>query len=182
MIVNTRLSLINRPDLTTERLFLRRPNDRDADAIVCSWRLGGGTRLARVLHPYGPADARFFLNHVVPAEWVWAITVRGTNTLLGAIGLTPEKNLDAAELGYWLSPIHWGNGIMTEAARAIVAFGFESLRLPVLTSGYCEDNSPSGGVLRKLGFHETGRTMRPCLAAGGEMPSITMKLTRPTEG
>ena len=70
----------------------------------------------------------FFLDHVVPAEWVWAITLRGSDTLLGAIGLTPEEGVAAAELGYWLSPAHWGNGITTEAARAVVAFGFESPR------------------------------------------------------
>ncbi len=181
--MNTDLSLSNRPDLATERLSLRRPNDRDVDAIVGvvgDWEVA--RRLARVPHPYGPTDARFFLDHVVPAEWVWAVTLRGSDTLLGAIGLTPEEGADAAELGYWISPTHWGSGIATEAARAVVAFGFESLGLPVLTSGYFEDNPPSGRVLRKLGFVETGRVMRPCLAAGGEVPSIRMELAHPTQG
>lgn len=181
--MNTDLSLGNRPDLATERLSLRRPNDRDVDAIVGvvgDWEVA--RRLARVPHPYGPADARFFLDHVVPAEWVWAVTLRGSDTLLGAIGLTPEEGADAAELGYWLSPTHWGSGITTEAARAVVAFGFDSLGLPVLTSGYFEDNPPSGRVLRKLGFVETGRVMRPCLATGGEVPSIRMELAHPTRG
>lgn len=75
-----------------------------------------------------------------------------------------------------------GSSITTEAARVVVAFGFENLGLPVLTSGYFEDNPASGGVLRKLGFVETGRVMRPCLAVGGEVPSVTMKLTHPTQG
>ncbi len=181
--MNTDLSLENRPDLATERLFLRRPNDRDVDAIVGvvgNWDVA--RRLARVPHPYGPADARFFLDHVVPAEWVWAVTLRGSDTLLGAIGLTPEENTDAAELGYWLSPAHWGGGITTDAARAVVVFGFERLGLPVITSGYFEDNPPSGRVLRKLGFVETGHVMRPCLAAGGEVPSIRMELVHPARG
>lgn len=181
--MDTDLLLSNRPDLATERLFLRRPDDRDVNSIVGvvgDWEVA--RRLARVPHPYGPADARFFLDHVVPAEWVWAVTLRGSDTLLGAIGLTPEEGVDAAELGYWLSPAHWGNGITTEAARAIVAFGFESLGLPVLTSGYFEDNPASGSVLRKLGFAETGRVTRPCLAAGGELPLITMELVPPARG
>ncbi len=179
--MNSDLTLGNRPDLATERLFLRRPNDGDVDAIVGvvgEWEVA--RRLARVPHPYGPADARFFLDHVVPAEWVWAVTLRGSDTLLGAIGLTPEEGADAAELGYWLSPTHWGSGIATEAARAVVAFGFESLGLPVLTSGYFDNNPPSGRVLNKLGFVETGRVMRPCLAASGEVPSIRMELAHPT--
>lgn len=179
--MKTGLSLGNRPDLATERLFLRRPDDRDVDAIVSvvgDWEVA--RRLARVPHPYNPSDARFFLDHVVPAEWVWAFTLRGFDKLLGTIGLTPEESNDAAELGYWLAPAHWGSGITTEAARAVVAFGFERLGLPVITSGYFEDNPASGRVLRKLGFMETGHVMRPSLAAGGEVPSIRMELANPT--
>jgi RimJ/RimL family protein N-acetyltransferase len=181
--MNTDLSLGNRPNLATERLSLRRPNDRDVDAIVGvvgNWEVA--RRLARVPHPYGPADARFFLDHVAPAEWVWAVSLRGSEKLLGAIGLTPEEGADAAELGYWLSPAHWGSGITTEAARAVVAFGFERLGLPVITSGYFVDNPSSGRVLRKLGFVETGHVMRPCLATGTEVPSIRMELACPTRG
>ncbi len=175
------LLLNERPVLVTERLYLRRPNDGDVDAIISivgDWEVA--RRLARVPHPYGPDDARFFLTQVVPAEWVWAVTMQGSDTLLGAIGLTPEDGADTAELGYWLSPTHWGQGITTEAARAVVAFGFERLGLPLLTSGYFEDNPASGQVLRKLGFVGVGRAMRPCLAAGGKVPSISMKLPRPT--
>lgn len=181
--MNANLALSKRPDLATDRLSLRRPNDSDVDAIVGvvgDWEIA--RRLARVPHPYGPADARFFLEHVVPAEWVWAMTLRGSEMLLGAIGLTPEKGAETAELGYWLSPAHWGSGITTEAARAVVTFGFERLGLPVLTSGYFEDNPASGRVLHKLGFVETGRVMRPCLAAGGDVPSIRMELSHPAQG
>jgi len=173
------LSLGERPDLTTERLSLRRPDDRDVDAIVSivgDWEVA--RRLARVPHPYGVGDAQFFLDHVVPAEWVWAITLHGSDTLVGTIGLTPEEGADTAELGYWLSPAHWGQGITTEAARAVLSFGFETLGLPVITSGYFEDNPASGQVLRKLGFVEVGRSLRPCLAAGGEVPSVRMELPR----
>lgn len=139
-------------------------------SIVGDWEVA--RRLARVPHPYGPDDARFFLDQVVPAEWVWAITLRGENRLIGAVGLTPEK--DTAELGYWLSPAHWGRGIATEAARALVDFGFERLGLTYLTSGYFGDNPASGRVLAKLGFVETGRARRPCVAVGGDMPSVRM--------
>jgi RimJ/RimL family protein N-acetyltransferase len=143
-------------------------------SIVGDWEVA--RRLARVPHPYGPDDARFFLDQVVPVEWVWAITLEGADTLIGAVGLTPENDADTAELGYWLSRAYWGRGITTEAARAVVSFGFESLGLPVLTSGYFEDNPASGQVLHKLGFVEAGRVMRPCLAAGGEVPSVRMDL------
>lgn len=175
-------SLYDRPDLATERLALRRPNIGDVNAIVDivgDWDVA--RRLARVPHPYGPDDAWFFLDQIVPAEWVWAITLRGSDRLIGAVGLTPENDAQTAELGYWLSPAHWGRGIATEAAREVVLFGFEDAGFPFLTSGYFEDNPASGQVLRKLGFVENGRAMRPCLAASGEVPSVRMKLPRPAD-
>ncbi len=175
--MNDGLSLSERPELVTERLSLRRPNDGDVDAvvgIVGHWEVA--RRLARIPHPYGPVDARFFLEQVVPVEWVWAMTLQGSDKLVGVVGLTPEKG--TAELGYWLSPDHWSRGIATEAAGAVVSFGFEMLDLPYLTSGYFEDNPASGRVLKKLGFIETGRVMRPCLAARGDVPSVQMQLPR----
>jgi RimJ/RimL family protein N-acetyltransferase len=177
--MNHGLFLSERPKLVTERLSMRRPNDGDVGAIVSivgDWEVA--SRLARVPHPYSPTDARFFLDQVVPAEWVWAVTLKGSNELVGTIGLTPEKSTDTAELGYWLSPRLWSQGITTEAARAVVSFGFETLGLPCLTSGYFENNRASGRVLEKLGFFETGRVMRPCLAAGGEVRSVRMQLPR----
>ena len=170
----------DRLDLATDRLILRRPNYSDVDAIVKGvglWEVA--RRLARVPYPYGPDDARFFLDKIVPAEWVWAVTLRGSDVLLGTIGLTPEAGADTAELGYWLIPAQWGKGIATEAARAVVAFGFKNLGLSVITSGFFEDNPASGRVLHKLGFIETRRVMRPCLAAGASALSVRMKLSRP---
>lgn len=173
------LSFSERPELVTSRLLLRRPNNGDVDAIVSivgDWDVA--RRLARIPYPYGVADARFFLEQVVPSEWVWAMTLHGSDKLVGAVGLTPETGIATAELGYWLSPAHWGLGITTEAADAVVSFGFETLNLSYLTSGYFEDNPASGRVLDKLGFIETGRAMRPCLAAGSEVPSVQMQLLR----
>lgn len=176
--MNNGPSLSKRPDLATERLTLRRPNDDDVDAIVSivgDWEVA--RRLSRVPHPYRLADARFFLDHVVPAEWVWAVNLQGSTTLVGAIGLTPEAGNEVAELGYWLAPAHWGQGIMTEAAKAIISFGLERLGLVAITSGYFEDNPASGQVLRKVGFVEVGRAMRPCLAAGSVVTSIRMEFS-----
>jgi RimJ/RimL family protein N-acetyltransferase len=174
-----RLSLGQRPPLVTERLSLRRPCDDDIDAIVSivgDWEVA--RRLARVPHPYGPADARFFLGQIVPAAWVWAITLHGADDLVGVVGLHPEHETDAAELGYWLSPRHWGVGIATEAGKAVLHFGFETLGLSQITSGYFEDNPASGRVLEKLGFVAIGQELRSCLATGRETPSLRMTLSR----
>ena len=127
-------------------------------------------------HPYSNEDAKFFLDEVVPNEWTWAITMHGSSKMIGSVGLAPDEANGGVELGYWLSRAFWGRGIVTEAARATVDFGFYRLALPVIAAGYWKKNLLSGRVLSKLGFVETGRSIRPCLALGCNVPSVEVRL------
>jgi RimJ/RimL family protein N-acetyltransferase len=143
-------------------------------AIAGDWEIA--RRLARVPHPYGETDALFFLDKVVPNEWVWAITLRASSELVGMVGLTPDQSQDTAELGYYVDRRHWGLGIATEAARSVVDYGIHMLSLRRITSGYFLDNPSSGRVLSKLGFAQIGHAERPCLATGASAPSVEMHL------
>ncbi len=177
--MTTSPTLGHAPTIVTDRLILRHPVERDLPAIaaICGdWNVA--RRLARVPHPYGIDNARFFLDHVVPNEWVWALTQPHADALFGTIGLLPDDRGDAAELGYWIAPDAWGQGFATEAATAIVRFAFDTLGLSHLTSGHAVDNPASGRVLTKLGFRETGRQMQPCLAMGTGILSVRMILHR----
>lgn len=177
--MTTSPTLGHAPMIVTDRLVLRHPVERDLPAIaaICGdWNVA--RRLARVPHPYEIEDARFFLDHVVPGEWVWALTLPEADVLFGTIGLLPNDRGDAAELGYWIAADAWGRGYATEAATTIIRFAFDTLGMSHLTSGYAVDNPASGRVLTKLGFRETGRKMQPCLAAGTDMPSVRMLLDR----
>ena len=169
----------DRPTLRTERLLLRRPEYDDIEAIV---RIAGdweiARRLARMPHPYGAAEARYFLDEIVPNEFVWAATSRETGEIIAIIGLAPEPDQREAELGYYVSRDWWGHGIATEAGRAVVAYGIDVLALDRIFSGHFADNPGSGRVLLKLGFAETGRGERFCLAEGSMKPSVEMELRR----
>lgn len=168
-------SLHYRPDLTTARLHLRQPTMADIDAIVgIVGQREVARRLATVPHPYSRQDALFFLEQIFPQHWGWAITLTGNPELIGVVGLTPGQG--KILLGYWLSPAHWGKGIATDAARAVVAFGFQELGLASMGSAYHEDNPASGRVLHKLGFTEVKRGLRPCLAEGRNVTSVEMRL------
>jgi RimJ/RimL family protein N-acetyltransferase len=171
--------LAHQPELKTARLVLRRPGEADVASIVelaNDWDVV--RRLGRLPHPYGLADARYFLEAVVPRELCWAITDRTARAVLGVVGLRPEG--DAAELGYWLGRRHWGQGIATEAAAAVVRTAFDDLGLARLVAGHFADNPASGRVLGKLGFVETGRGERPCQALGRSVPSVELELPAPT--
>jgi len=162
--------------LDTARLHLRQPVEQDAEAIVaiCSdWEVV--RRLGRLPHPYTNDDVRFFFNHVVANEPTWAILWRESSRLIGIVGLAPAAGGSSAELGYYIARDHWGHGVATEAAQAIVEVGFKSFEYCKLTSCYHMDNPASGRVLAKLGFTIVGTSSRPCLAEGKDKPSVEVE-------
>ncbi len=81
-------------------------------------------------------------------------------------------------IGYWLGKPHWGRGIMTEAARAVVNWYFASTGAEVLYSGVFHFNAASLAIQHRLGFTETGRSTLLCLARNAELEHIDTILTR----
>ena len=170
----------DRPILETERLILRRPTEGDIPAIVAiAGDLEISRRLTRVPHPYTETAARFFLNEIVPNEWVWGITLRPPSVLIGMVGLTPGADSQTAELGYYIDPQHWGKGIATEAARAVIYHGQHFLKLHHITARHVADNRASSRVLSKLGFIQVGHGEHRSLATGAAEPSVHLLLQLP---
>jgi RimJ/RimL family protein N-acetyltransferase len=169
--------MANSEELFTRRLHLRSPVEADASAIIAiagDWDVA--RRLGRVPHPYTQKDFCFFMEHVVPSEPTWAIVMRQSDDLVGVIGLVPHCESRSAELGYYMGRRHWGQGLATEAAQAIVRMALESMGYAKLTSRYHADNPASGRVLEKLGFKPIGRSSHRCLAEGKDKPSIEVEL------
>jgi RimJ/RimL family protein N-acetyltransferase len=111
----------------------------------------------RIPHPYTEQDARDFLtNPKHHPEEVFAITRKQDQQLVGAMGLHPDQAHQRAELGYWIGVPYWGNGYATEAARAVVAYGFDTLNLHRIFASHFEGNTASAGVLKKIGMRHEG--------------------------
>ena len=145
----------------TERLLLR-PGWREDAPALC--QAIGDARIVRNLAkapwPYRLEHAEAFLaRDPRPLEASCLIFLRGSDApaLVGGIGFgrTPDDEL---EFGYWVARPYWGQGIATEAGRALLANARDSLRLPRLVAGHFTDNPASGRVLQKLGFRPTGVT------------------------
>jgi [ribosomal protein S5]-alanine N-acetyltransferase len=62
----------------------------------------------------------------------------------------------ACMLGYSVDHRHQGEGLMTEALRAAIAFVFAELRLHRIMANYVPTNERSGALLRRLGFSVEG--------------------------
>jgi ribosomal-protein-alanine N-acetyltransferase len=165
------------PRLETQRLVLDAPEAADTPHLV---ELANDIEVARLLgrmpHPYGKEDARHFLETVARQEMVWAVRLKPVGQLAGIIGLAPGRDGAPPELGYWYGREHWGRGIATDAGRAVVAHALGAMGLLALHSGHFEANAASGRVLKKLGFVETGRSTRPSLLLGRDLPHIDMRL------
>ena len=59
---------------------------------------------------------------------------------------------DECELGYWIGKPFWGQGLIPEAARALLRYGFETLGMRAVWCGYYDGNEKSRKVQEKLGF------------------------------
>jgi RimJ/RimL family protein N-acetyltransferase len=85
----------------------------------------------------------------------FAITIR--DELCGGIGLQVERIHNHADLGYWIGVPYWGRGYATEAAAALVQYGFETLNLHRIQASVFAGNHASARVLLKIGMCLEGR-------------------------
>ena len=96
--------------------------------------------------------------------------------LIGHAGFHPD--VQGTVIGYWLGEPFWNRGFMTEAAIAILDWYFGATTSVSVSSGVFHFNRASLAVQKKLGFTETGRSFRLCLARKEEVRHIDTELTR----
>jgi RimJ/RimL family protein N-acetyltransferase len=150
------------PQLRTERLLLRGVILADAPRIQ---ELAGDRDIAsttlRIPHPYedGMAEA-CIASHPQLLEagtsLPLAVVLAQTQQFIGAVGLEINAEYERAELGYWIGKPYWGHGYCTEAARAVVRYAFEDLRLNKIVAHHFARNPASGRVMEKLGMMREG--------------------------
>jgi RimJ/RimL family protein N-acetyltransferase len=100
-------------------------------------------------------------------EYHLGVTIRGSLSIVGMVrlGITSEYHR-AGDLGYGLRRDLWGQGIVTEAVRLLIDFGFTQLELHRIWAHHHPDNRASERVLQKLGMSYEGRLRENMLAHG----------------
>ena len=102
----------------------------------------------------------WFLDHQKQSpriKFQLAITLKTNHLLIGNCGIRMERaNALQADVGYELDPKHWNHGYASEAAHAIVDFGFSRFNLHRVWSWCVADNLGSAHVLEKLGMRLEG--------------------------
>ena len=87
----------------------------------------------------------------------FAIVLKESGRMIGTVGFM-WINLDhrSGEVGYSLNRDYWNRGLMTEALRQVVAFGFDTLRLNRIEAQHEVDNPASGRVMAHVGMRFEG--------------------------
>jgi [ribosomal protein S5]-alanine N-acetyltransferase len=142
--------------IETERLILRDWNIDDVDDLYDYARNPN-------VGPHGgwkPHESKTESLEIMQTLFInkydsWAIVYRENGKVIGSIGYEPDTKrpgINCKELGYAMGEEYWGKGIMTEAARAVIRYGFEELRLEIVSIYRNPLNQRSGRVIEKCGF------------------------------
>jgi RimJ/RimL family protein N-acetyltransferase len=145
-------------ELRTERLLLRQWRDSDLDP----WAAMNADPEVRRYFPtvltreHSAGSLGSFRADIEERGWgFWAVEVAATGQFVGFTGLDPvdeEMPFGGVEIGWRLARSAWGQGYATEAARAALSHGFETLGLPEILAVTAVGNDRSRAVMARLGM------------------------------
>ncbi|NUO55462.1 MAG: GNAT family N-acetyltransferase [Hamadaea sp.] len=145
-------------EIKTGRLLLRSWRDTDLDPWA---EMNADPEVREHLGPLlsreqAAASIRYFQECIDRDGFgFWAVEVLETGELVGMAGLDAvdeEAPVDGVEIGWRLARSAWGHGYATEAALAVLDYGFDRLGLPEILSITAVGNVRSQAVMRRLGM------------------------------
>jgi ribosomal-protein-alanine N-acetyltransferase len=143
--------------LQTPRLILRPFAEDDLDDMAALMANENFMRFS--LGVYSREQTAAFLEKVRARDREglhsqFGVVLRANQQLIGYCGFFSQivDAVEELEIGYRLHPAHWGQGLATEAARAVRDHGFDELKLPRLISLIHPDNVASMRVAEKNGM------------------------------
>lgn len=108
----------------------------------------------KFINPYSADQGKRFIAFANKSDPVRILAIDVDGEAVGAIGIHPQDDVHCknAELGYWLSEAYWGKGIMTQAIRQMVDYGFQHWELTRIFAVPYGTNIGSQKALEKVGF------------------------------
>ena len=167
------------PILETEHLLLRRMKIEDANDM---FEYASQAEVTKYLtwnpHPdrgYTKEYLAFVQKQYEDGEFYdWAIVDKNEMKMIGTCGFTSfDDENNAGEIGYVLNPDYWGRGLMAEAVREVLKFGFVKLDLNRIEAKYMDGNNRSRAVMDKVGMSYEG-THRSAMYIKGEYKTISV--------
>ncbi len=177
----SRTARAKRLPITTGRLVLRLPEPEDAKPFAgVANNMAIASQMSSLPHPYSEKNAESWIAatraNADPQKISLVITLKD-GTIAGATGIAPMDNGEP-EISYFIGQSHWGKGLATEAAQAIIDHAFAVLDIERIVGRCGSTNSGSRRVLEKCGFQFSCTGMCNCGALNASVPSDDFVLER----
>ena len=129
-------------DIKTDRLLLRKFEIGDAEEVFATWT--SDERVAKAYVEYMAGR-----NEVSDYNWI----IETDNKIIGSINVCySDDYLEIAGISYVLGHKYWGEGYITEAARAVIQFLFHDVNYRKIIAGCDSENIGSSKVMEKIGM------------------------------
>lgn len=151
--------------IETENLIIRDLQITDVESLTkYANNLNVSRYLARIPYPLKKEQEMKFVQKCIDESkkekrenYQFGISLKNKNEVIGMIGLTNLKEeVNSMEIGYWLGEDYWRKGIMLEAIRKMLDFGFNNLKLNRIEAKAFVENEASKKILEKSGFKLEG--------------------------
>lgn len=173
--------------LTTERLILRPWREEDLAPLFA---INGDPVSMRhfpavLTRAESDAWAARLKAHFDEHGWgFWVVRSRADDAFIGVVGLLSipwqARFTPAVEIGWRIAPAARRRGFAEEAARASLAFGFDTLALPEIVAFTIPGNEPSWRLMERLGMQADGDFDHPRLPQGHPLQRhLLYRLTAP---
>lgn len=146
--------------IETDRLLLRAFKETDLDDFFAYASVPGVGEMAGWPHHTSKDTTKMILSGFVERKHVFAIFHKGDKKVIGSLGLDTAwtdreeayKHLKAKNIGYVLARDYWGQGLVPEAVKAVMDYGFNVLGLDAFSIEHFVENMQSRRVIEKCGF------------------------------
>lgn len=134
-------------------------------------------------YPYQKKDAISWINMANQGledenHFVFSICLLPDDEFIGGIGLRVNKRFNNAELGFWIAEPFWNKGIVTEASKEVLTFGFEEIGLQKIYATHLVENPASGKVMTKNKMIKEGELVDHIRKNDKYLTLIQYQLTR----
>ena len=144
--------------IRTERLLLRPFSFKDVEDVLAYASEPEFSRFLPLPDPYTIRDAEEFVarNVLRNRNEALSFAIECQGAVIGAVDLNIETPISVASLHYGLARPHWNQGLMTEAAAAVVDWGFQEFELEKVYLWADVENVGSWRVMEKIGMTREG--------------------------
>lgn len=170
------------PFIETKRLILRELKRSDAPAIY-EYAIDSRVGPMAGWEPHNTIEDTYrFIDYAIKKRefgqpGIFVIELKKEHKVIGTIEIHSYQEYKA-EIGFVLHPSYWNQGLITEAAKAVIVYGMEILQLDRLTYCHFPHNLASKRVCEKLGFQFEGVLRNKFLQYDGTLyDDVTYSIT-----